>query len=58
MTYFYIFKDGAIIGRCATKDQAVSMIRSYQEMEKKAHQWLRAEFTLIEGKAEETITYT
>ena len=58
MTYFYIFKDGTIQGRCATKDQAISMIKTYQDIEKKAHQFLRAEFTIIEGKEEETVKYT
>lgn len=57
MTYFYIFKDGTIQGRCASKESAIAMVREYQEIEKKAHQFLWAEFTIIEGKEEETIKY-
>ena len=57
MTYFYVFKDGAIQARCGTRDNAIALIKDFQEIEKKAHQFLRAEFTIIEGKEEETIKY-
>lgn len=55
MTFFYIVKDGKIEGRTATKESAIDMIRQYQKLEN--HPLLRAEFTIIEGKAEETIKY-
>ena len=57
MTFFYVFKDGAIQARCGTRDNAIALIKDFQEIEKKAHQFLRAEFTIIEGKEEETIKY-
>ena len=55
MTYFYIVKDGKIEARTTTKERAIDLIRQHQELEK--HPFLRAEFTIIEGKAEETIKY-
>lgn len=55
MTYFYILKDGQLQGRMATKESAIDMIRQYQKME--THPFLKAEFTIIEGKQEETIKY-
>lgn len=55
MTYFYIFKDGKMEGRCATRESAINMIRQYQKDE--THYILKAEFTIIEGKQEETIPY-
>lgn len=55
MTYFYILKDGQLQGRTATKEAAIDMIRVYQQRE--THQFLKAEFTIIEGKQEETIKY-
>ena len=55
MTFFYIVKDGKIEGRTATKEAAIETIRQYQKLEK--HPFLRAEFSIIEGKMEETIKY-
>ena len=57
MTFYYIIEDGKVIGRCGTKENAIDMIRCYQESEKKAHQWLHAEYSIIEGKQEEFIKY-
>ena len=54
MTFYYILKDGVLQGRTASKKSAIDMIRQYQAME--TH-YLKAEFTIIEGKAEETIKY-
>lgn len=54
MIYYYILKDGILQGRTASKESAIDMIRQYQAME--TH-YLKAEFTIIEGKAEETIKY-
>lgn len=55
MTYFYIFKDGKMEGRTATEEQAIDMIRRYQQLE--THYMLKAEFTIIEGSEERTIKY-
>ena len=57
MKRFYVLKDDQIQGSTATRESAVDMIRSYQELEKKAHQWLRAEFSIIEGESQEFIRY-
>ena len=57
MRYFYIVKDGKIEARCVTKENALSTVKMYQELEKKAHQWLHAEFSIIEGNEEEFIKY-
>lgn len=57
MTFYYVVKDGKIEARCGTRESAIDLIRLKQESEKKAHQWLHAEFSIIEGKEEEFIKY-
>ena len=54
MKRFYVFKDGTQVGNTASKEQAVRMIRLYQEQE--THPLLRAEFSIIAGE-EEFIPY-
>ena len=54
MKRFYIFKDGQMIGSTATKEQAIQLIRMYQEQE--THYILKAVFSIIEG-IEEFISY-
>lgn len=54
MKRYYIFKDGTQQASTATKESALDMIRMYQE--KETHQFLRAEFSIIEGE-EEFIPY-
>lgn len=56
MNRYYIFRDGNKEGSAATRENALAMIRAYQEQEKKAHQWLRANFSIIYGE-EEYIDY-
>ena len=56
MERYFVVKDGRIEGSAATRENALDLIRAYQEAEKKAHQWLRAEFSLIKG-TEEFINY-
>ena len=51
---FYIFKDGMQQGSTASREAAIDMIRVYQT--KEIHPFLRAEFSIIEGK-EEFIPY-
>jgi hypothetical protein len=51
---FYIFKDGMIQARTATKKAAIELIRAYQARE--THPFLRAQFSIIEG-TEEFIPY-
>lgn len=51
---FYIFKDGTMQGSAANKENAMDLIRVYQA--KEIHPFLRAEFSIIEGK-EEFIPY-
>lgn len=55
MTYYYIMKDGQNIGRTASRENAIAMIRDYQTME--THYLLKASFSIIEGKEEEIISY-
>ena len=50
MTRFYIFKDGQMIGATSTREEAIEMIRTRQKRE--THPFLRAEFSIIEGKEE------
>lgn len=57
MKKFYVIKDGHIEGSACTRESALAMIKAYQEKEKKAHQWMWAEFSIIEGEAEEHINY-
>lgn len=54
MKRFYVFKDGMQQGITVTRDQAIDMIRQYQKRE--THPFLKAEFSIIEGK-EEFIPY-
>lgn len=54
MKRFYVFKDGTQVGSTASKEQAIRMIRQYQENE--THPFLRAEFSIIVGE-EEFIPY-
>ena len=57
MNFFYVVKDGKIEARCGSRESAMDLVRMEQEQEKKAHQWLHAEFSIIEGKEEEFIKY-
>lgn len=54
MKRFYVFKDGTQVGSTVSKEQAIRMIRLYQEQE--THPLLRAEFSIIAGE-EEFIPY-
>lgn len=54
MKRFHIFKDGVGQGSCATKESAMDLIRQYQIQE--PHQFLKANFSIIEGE-EEFIPY-
>ncbi|EOS66269.1 hypothetical protein [Oscillibacter sp. 1-3] len=54
MKRFYVFKDGTQVGSTASKEQAIRMIRLYQEQE--THPFLKAEFSVIAGE-EEFISY-
>lgn len=54
MERYHIVKDGKIIGSTATEEQAIIMIRLYQEQE--THYMLRAEFSYIKG-AETFVPY-
>ena len=55
MTRFYVFKDGKQQGSTSTKEHAIALVRQYQEQE--THQFLKAEFSIIEG-SEEVVPYT
>ena len=52
MKRFYVLKDEKIEASTATREGAIELIRIEQEREKKAHQWLHAEFSIIEGEQE------
>lgn len=52
MKRFHIIRDNKLEGSAATRENAIEMIRAMQEREKKAHQWLHAEFSIIEGEQE------
>ncbi len=54
MKRFYVFKDGTQAGSAVTREQAIYLIRRYQELE--THPILRSEFSIIEGE-EEFIPY-
>lgn len=54
MKRFYVFKDGTQVGSTVSKEQAIRMIRLYQEQE--TNPLLRAEFSIIAGE-EEFIPY-
>ena len=56
MERFYILRDGKLEASTATRLAAIALIRTYQEEEKKRHQWLHAEFSIIRG-TEEIIKY-
>lgn len=55
MTFYYILEDGHLIARTATRETAMAMIRDYQKMQ--THPILKAEYTIIEGKTEESVPY-
>lgn len=54
MERYYVFKDGTMVGSTANREQAVAMIRAYQETEN--HYLLRSEYSIIHGE-EEFIPY-
>lgn len=54
MTRYFIVKDGQIEGSCATRENALALIRDYQQRE--THYMLKAEFSIIKGE-EELIPY-
>lgn len=56
MKRYHVLKDGQIVASTASREEAVITIRFYQEAEKKAHQWLRCNFSIIYGE-EEYIDY-
>lgn len=55
MKYYYVIKDGVIQARTSSKEDAINLIRVYQKAE--THPFLKAEFSIIEGKEEEFIKY-
>lgn len=56
MNRYHVMRDQQLIGSAATRENALVMIRSYQELEKQKHQWLHADFSIIYGE-EEFIPY-
>ena len=54
MKRYYVFKDGSMVGSTAKRDEAIDMIRAYQEHED--HYILRSEYSIIHGE-EEFIPY-
>lgn len=56
MQRYHVLKDGQLIGSAVTRENALVLIRFEQEQEKKAHQWLHANFSIIYGE-EEFIDY-
>lgn len=56
MERYYIVKDGKIEASAATRENAIDLVRSYQAEEKRKHQFLWAEFSIIKG-TEEIISY-
>lgn len=54
MTRYYVLKDGKIEADCATRENAIELIRLYQE--KETHYLLKANFSIIAGE-EELISY-
>lgn len=45
---YYVLKDDSIVASTATKEQAIQLIRLYQEQE--THYLLKAEFSIIHGE--------
>lgn len=56
MERYYIVKDGKIEASAATRENAISLVRSYQAVEKRTHKFLWSEFSIIKG-TEEIISY-
>lgn len=54
MKRYYIFRESQQIAATATREEAVSLIRMYQQRE--THYLLRAEFSIIYG-TEEFVSY-
>jgi len=54
MARYYVFKDGSMVGSTARREEAIAMIRAYQEHEN--HYLLRSEYSIIHGE-EEFIPY-
>lgn len=54
MARYYVFKDGSMVGSTAKREEAIAMIRAYQEHED--HYFLRSEYSIIHGE-EEFIPY-
>lgn len=54
MMKYFIVKDGQIEASCATHENALALIRAYQQRE--THYILKAEFSIIKGE-EEPIPY-
>lgn len=54
MTRYFIVRDGKIEGYCSTYENALALIRDYQE--KETHYLLKANFSIITG-VEENIPY-
>lgn len=54
MARYYVFKDGSMVGSTARREEAIAMIRAYQEHED--HYLLRSEYSIIYGE-EEFIPY-
>ena len=54
MARYYVFKDGSMVGSTAKREEAIAMIRAYQEHED--HYLLRSEYSIIHGE-EEFIPY-
>ena len=54
MKRFFVLKDGQVVASTADREQAVFIIRQYQEVE--THYLLRSSYSIIEG-IEELIPY-
>lgn len=52
---FYVLKDLSLIGETPKRKAAIDMIRAEQKFE--THPWLKANFSIIEGKPQEFIGY-
>lgn len=48
MKYYYILKDGKIEARTPNRENALQIVRDYQQLEK--HPILRANFSIIYGE--------
>lgn len=53
--YYYILKDGRCVATTFDRENAIDLIRAYQANE--THYLLRANFSIIEGNAEEFVSY-